>query len=213
VRVVLGVLGVLFAVIGVGSVLVDPVVGVVILVSGVASMAWLCAGLLRMGAYVYDDHLLVRTGMGRARKLLWSDIEAFELEYPDGVTGFGCPVACLVSAEKVRLDGTRSSMFDRDYGELAVAELQANLASRRPTAQRPPADTIARSTREAGRSPILAIAVTLVIFAGLNATGVVLVFSDNALIADLFFLLGLLVLAAFQRRSRRLRHRDPGDRL
>jgi hypothetical protein len=66
----LGGLAVLHAATVVAAWLVSPVAGMVLVVVGVSSMSWLSPGLLRMGAYVHDDHLLVRSNMGRARRLL-----------------------------------------------------------------------------------------------------------------------------------------------
>jgi hypothetical protein len=48
-----------------------PIAGAVLLVAVVAAQGWVAMTLLRMGVYVYDDHLLIRSNTGRTTTVAW----------------------------------------------------------------------------------------------------------------------------------------------
>jgi hypothetical protein len=109
-----------------------PIAGAVLLVAVVAAQGWVAMTLLRMGVYVYDDHLLIRSNIGRTTNVAWSDIEGFELgTAADAGASYRVAFARLRSGDTVRLDGTTSSRIDPDYGDNAVTELETDLAARR----------------------------------------------------------------------------------
>jgi hypothetical protein len=108
-----------------------PLAGLLLAVLMILSLAWLSLSLLRMGTYVREDHLVVRTNLARTIRLPWDDIEDFEIGGRGSWPDYHAVFARLRSGRVVRMYGTTSSPYDRDNADRSLASLRVTLASHR----------------------------------------------------------------------------------
>jgi hypothetical protein len=129
--VTLGLLGVAWAGLATWGWTSSPASGALFAVCGIVALGWMALALLRMGVYVHDDHLRIRTNLGRIRRVPWSAVAGFEIgEARDRFSSYRVGYARLRDGDLVRLDGTTSSGIDPGNGERCLAGLTAQLSSK-----------------------------------------------------------------------------------